>query len=318
VATGERAGSGRRAAPRRPVAPPARRRGGLGGATVLAFESRRASEMEGLIRRHGGVGLVAPSMREVPLSENHAARDFLRRLELGEVDVVILLTGVGVRSLAAMSSQAQPPERLAQLLGATTLVARGPKPVPELRKLGLVASVRVPEPNTWREILASLDGEAPVRGRLVAVLEHGAHSHELVAGLEEREAEVLPVPLYRWDLPEDQRPLRHAVAQLGAGSADAALFTAGAQVDHVMRVAEELGLRGAVLEAAGGLLVASVGPVCSGALRRHGLAPDLEPEHPKMGHLVVAVADRFAGCVPDRRPLGRLEAVAPAEKGERR
>ena len=289
----KRAGAGGCAATRTGGAAPAGRRGGLGAATVLAFESRRAGEMEALIRRHGGIPVVAPSMREVPLGENRAARDFLRRLERGDVDTVILLTGVGVRALAAMSSETHGRERLAELLDATTLVARGPKPVPELRKLGLVPQVRVPEPNTWREVLASLDAEAPVAGRRVAVLEHGAHSDELAAGLQERGAEVLPVPLYRWALPEDRRPLRRAVARLAAGSAEAALFTAGAQVDHVMGVAEELGLRDAVLDAARALLVASIGPVCSQALRRHGLPPDLEPEHPKMGHLVVAVARHF-------------------------
>jgi hypothetical protein len=47
-----------------------------------------------------------------------------------------------------------------------------------------------------------------------------------------------------------------------------------------------------VLERARLTIVASIGPVCSEALRRHGLPVDLEPEHPKMGHLVVAVAQR--------------------------
>ncbi len=316
MAARDRAG-GRQAAARRQVTPLVSGRGGLGGATVLSFESRRASEMEGLIRRHGGVAVVAPSMREVPLRENRAARDFLCRLERRDIDVVILLTAVGVRSLAAIAAESHSPERLAELLGATTLVARGPKPVPELRKLGLTPQVRVPEPNTWREIIASLDAEAPVRGRRVAVLEHGAHSDELVAGLEEREAEVMPVPLYRWSLPEDPRPLRRAVARLATCSADAVLFTAGAQADHVMRVAEELGLRDAVLEAGRGLLVASVGPVCSGALRRHGLAPDLEPEHPKMGHLVVAVAQHFGRRARDGRAREPGAAVAAAERERR-
>ena len=274
--------------------------------------------MEGLIRRHGGVPVVAPSMREVPLSENHAARAFLSRLERREVEIVIVQTAVGLRGLVAMSSATHLPERLAELLEAAILVARGPKPVPELRKLGLVPQVRVPEPNTWREILSSLDAEAPVGGRRVAVLEHGASSDELLAGLEQRGAAVLPVPLYRWALPEDRRPLRRAVARLAAGSADAALFTAGAQVDHVMRIAEELDLREAVVAARRELLVASIGPVCSGALRRHGLAPDLEPEHPKMGHLVMAVAHHFGRRARDgRRPPGPAPAAGVGAVKER-
>jgi uroporphyrinogen-III synthase len=40
--------------------------------------------------------------------------------------------------------------------------------------------------------------------------------------------------------------------------------------------------------------VASIGPVCSEAIRAEGLAPDVEPEHPKMGHLVKAAAERAA------------------------
>lgn len=50
----------------------------LQGSTVLAFESRLAAELENLIRRHGGVPIVVPSIREVPLQENVAALAFLR------------------------------------------------------------------------------------------------------------------------------------------------------------------------------------------------------------------------------------------------
>ena len=37
----------------------------------------------------------------------------------------------------------------------------------------------------------------------------------------------------------------------------------------------------------------SVGPTTSETLREHGLQVDIEPEHPKMGHLVAAVAARW-------------------------
>lgn len=266
------------------------RQGGLRGATVLAFQSRRAPALEGLIRRHGGVAVVAPAMREVPLTESSLALDFLGRLERREIDVVVLMTGVGLRALADLSRDLHPPERLAELLGATTLVARGPKPIAELRKLTLAPHVKVPAPYTWRELLAALDAEAPVGDRQVAVLEYGAPSDELVPALEARGAAVLAVPLYRWALPEDKAPLREGVGRLARREADVALFTSGAQVDHVMQVADELGVREEVLAAPRQVLVASIGPVCSAALRGHGLAVHMEPEHPKLGHLLTAVA----------------------------
>ena len=40
------------------------------GLRVLSLESRRAAEIEKLIRARGGVPFVAPSMREVPLEEH--------------------------------------------------------------------------------------------------------------------------------------------------------------------------------------------------------------------------------------------------------
>ena len=274
----------------------------LRGSTVLAFESRRAAELENLIRRHGGVPVVVPSMREVPLEENAAAFDFLRRLESGEVDVVIMLTGVGVRTLVGALAETCPPDRLAELLRRTTIVARGPKPVAALRELGLKPQVVVPEPNTWREILAALDADGSPQGRRIAVQEYGKPNPELIAELEARGAAVLRVPVYVWALPEDKGSLEDAVRRLAsAGDVDFALFLSATQVDHVVQTADALGLRNAVIDAARRVVVASIGPVCSESLREHGLPVDLEPDHPKMGHLVVAVARRGPALLQGKR-----------------
>jgi uroporphyrinogen-III synthase len=264
--------------------------GGLNGLVVLSFESRRAPEMAELIRRHGGTPFVAPSLREVPLEENAPALEFLAELEAGRVDVTILLTGVGTRTLVAALAPRCPVERLTQLLGCTTLVARGPKPVAALRELGLTAALTAPEPNTWRELLAALDAAGSLTGKRVAVQEYGVSNPELYAGLRDRGATVMLVPVYRWALPENVEPLREALRRWADGHADIVLFTSATQVEHVMQVAAELGLAPAVLNAARRSVVASIGPVCNDALRRHGFPVDLEPEHPKMGHLVAAVA----------------------------
>ena len=276
--------------------------GGIGGLAVMAFESRRASELEDLIRRHGGVPLVVPAMREVPL-QGGAALDLLRELEAGQIKMVIALTGVGLRTL----TERCPPDRLTAALARTILVARGPKPVAELRKLGLTPQVSVPEPNTWREILATLDAQAPVGGLRVAVLEYGVSNEELISELEHRGADVVRVVLYRWALPEDRGPLRGAVSRLATTGVDFVLFTSRRQVEHVMLTAGELGLADAVIDRARRMIVASIGPVCSEALRRHGLPVDLEPEHPKMGHLVVAVARRGRELLEAKRAAHALK-----------
>jgi len=255
--------------------------------------------MAELIRRHGGEPLVAPSMQEVALSEHRAVFDYVRRLATGEIDIVILLTGVGLRTLADIVVHEWPLDRLAAALRRARLVARGPKPVAALREFGLQPDVTVPAPNTWREILATLDAQGSVKGQRVAIQEYGISNRELADALIARGAEVLRVPIYRWALPDDVGPLRDAIAAICEGRVDIALFTSATQVYHLFQVADADADRLRAVFAT--VLIASIGPVCSEALREHGIPPDLEPEHSKMGQLVRTVALRGRALLDRKR-----------------
>ena len=275
----------------------------LRGLRLVAFESRRAREMAELIRRHGGEPRSAPALREVPLHDNRDALDYLADLEAGVVDVVVLMTGVGVRTLVQSVASTWPAARVAAALRRARLVARGPKPAAAVRELGLQPDVTVPEPNTWREVLSALDAELPVDGCGVAVQEYGVTNEAFVAGLEARGARVRRVPIYRWALPDDLGPLRTAIGDVCAGRVDMALFTSATQVYHLFHLATQELAGGAEGLRAGfaRVLVASIGPVCSEALREHGIEPDLEPDHPKMGQLVAAVARRGPALLLGKR-----------------
>ena len=265
-------------------------RTGLQGFKVVSFESRRAKEMAELIRRYGGDPITAPSMREVPLGENQAALNLLPELEAGKFDLLILMTGVGTRTLNQLLLTQYPQERIVSALQKTRLVARGPKPIAALKELGLVPAVTVPEPNTWREILSTLDAAATIQGKHIAVQEYGIPNPELVSGLEKRGATVKTISIYRWALPEDIGPLRGAIQKILRGEADVALFTNGAQVEHLFRVAAEDKVEEKLRLACKNIAIASVGPVCTEVLGQFGLKPDIEPPHPKMGSLVAEVA----------------------------
>jgi uroporphyrinogen-III synthase len=100
----------------------------MAGLRVLSLESRRAAEMAELIRRQGGVPLVAPSMREVPLEDNNPAFQFAERLFAGEFEMAILLTGVGTRQLNRVLAGRYGETAFADGLRRVTVVARGPSP----------------------------------------------------------------------------------------------------------------------------------------------------------------------------------------------
>jgi uroporphyrinogen-III synthase len=279
----------------------ANERGDLEGFRIVSFESRRAQELAELIRRYGGEPIIAPSMREIPLSQNSAALDFVRRLEAGKIDIVILLTGVGTRTLVEAVANEYPRQKLASALERVTLVARGPKPVAAVKELGLQPTLSIPEPNTWREILSELDAKVRLRGKRVAVQEYGITNPELIQGLQSRGAEVLRVGVYRWGLPEDTGPLRAAIRAVINRELQIALFTNATQVDHLFKVAVEEKLEQPLRQALAQILIASIGPVCTEALEHFGLKADIEPDHPKMGHLVATVARRASSLVEQKR-----------------
>ena len=142
----------------------------LTGEQRASFESRMADETRTLIERLGGQAIIAPSMREVPLEDNQAALAFAEKLLAGEFDVVIFMTGVGVRELFnVIETRHQRSVIIAALVKVVT-VARGPKPVAALRNLGMTPSITIPEPNTWRELLTVT---ANRKERRIAVQEYG-------------------------------------------------------------------------------------------------------------------------------------------------
>jgi uroporphyrinogen-III synthase len=261
-----------------------------------------AESMANLIRRYGGEPQVAPSLREIPLSDNHQAFEFAEYLFAGQIDIVLLLTGVGTQTLVEALATRHPIESITQGLARTTLVARGPKPVAALKRLGLTPHLVVPEPNTWRDLLAALDQQGSLKDRRLAVQEYGVPNDDLVRGLTERGALVIPVPIYKWALPEDTTLLRNLLNQVIGGQIDVLLVTNAAQVDHVMQMLERDGSVEPFRAALERMAVASIGPTASERMRSHRWPVDLEPSHPKMGVLVKEVSEAAWRLLQGKRP----------------
>jgi len=268
------------------------------GLRVIAFESRRGNEIGELIRRQGGDPFIAPSMREAPIENNPEAFAFAERLFRGEFDMMILLTGVGTRALDKVLASRYPPGAFAEALRKVAVVARGPKPAAVLREMQVPVTVAVPEPNTWRELLAAT---AARQERRIAVQEYGKSNPELLAGLRARGAEVVPVRVYQWDLPEDTAPLREAIRRIVEGAADVAMFTTSIQLTHLFRIASEAGLEDEVHDHLRRMVVASIGPTTSEALEEFDIQVDITPSHPKMGFLVKETAEQARGILERKR-----------------
>src|SRR5207302_1062205 len=90
--------------------------------------------------------------------------------------------------------------------------------------------VVAPEPNTWRELLAVTENRIE---RRIALQEYGRSNPDLIQGFRARGADVTPVRVYQYGLPEDVEPLREAARRLAAGTFDVVFFTTGVQIEHL-------------------------------------------------------------------------------------
>ena len=256
------------------------------GLHVAALESRRADDMTRLIEKCGGVPHVSPSMREVPIEPNRPAIDFAHRVMVGEISVVVLNTGVGFRYLIRAITPHLDAQRFLDSLSDITTVCRGPKPVAALREFGLKPTHRVPEPNTWRDVLQTIDTHVPVANQTVGVQEYGVSNASLVAGLEARGASVETVKVYGWDFPESTEALEQNITALAAGRRDVLLLTSAHQIVNMLRMAETMGVADSLRAGLGQTVISSIGPTTSAMLAETDLPVHFEPSHPKMGHLV--------------------------------
>ncbi len=273
---------------------------GFKGKRVVAFESRMADQMRTLIARFGGDPFVAPSMQEVSLDNNRDIVEFGERLHSGQIDLIIFLTGVGIRKMIGVLDVYWTRDQTVNTLRKLSLITRGPKPAQALREIGLQPTINVPEPNTWSDILSALDGQSLERKR-VAVQEYGASNFKLLQGLRDRGAVVDAVMVYRWALPEDLNPLMQAIDELVKHTVDVVLFTSAVQVDHLLKVAEWNSLANDVKRAFRRMMVGSIGPVASERIRAHSLSVDFEPTHSKMGIFVKESSERSEDLILIKR-----------------
>jgi uroporphyrinogen-III synthase len=305
------------------------------GLCVLSLESRRAAEIAKLIRTYGGEPIVVPALREIPPESNQQTLAFVADLLDGKIDMVIFLTGVGVRALMEIVETKYDREDFLRVLRMVKIASRGPKPTAALRELKVPIHLNVPEPSTWRELTQKLEQDfgASLPSLRVAVQEYGTSNPDLLSWLSARCETVTRVAVYQWALPEDIQPLRECVMGLVEGLVDVVLFTTSVQVVHLFEVAQQMECEEMLRTSLAATAIFSIGPTTTEELKRRGLTPDLEPAHPKMGFLVNEAAQHASSLLQQRRdgvsgppvsrpasqraealPAGAARATAPAHK----
>ena len=258
------------------------------GKTVAILESRLRDQVADLIRKAGGTPFVAPALAEIPEIDPDHIQALIDGWKAAPPDLFIFQTGVGTRALFAATDRLGLTDTLQGFLAIALVVVRGPKPTAALRARNVRIDVAAADPFTTHEVLAELaDRLSP--GQRVVVQRYGETNRELQVALTARGAEIIEIATYRWGLPDDTTPLQRLIDALGRDEIHLVAFTSASQAVNLFTVAERGGQEHPLRQSLGRTLVASIGPVCSTALRRLGVRVDIEARPPKLGPFIAAI-----------------------------
>lgn len=268
----------------------------LCGFTVAVTAARRAEELVALLERRGATVVHAPAIRIVPLADDIELRRVTEHLVDDAPDLVVVTTGIGFRGWVEAAHGWDVADDLLAALSSTRIVARGPKARGAVRQAGLCEQWS-PESESSAEVLARLLDDG-VDGLRIAVQLHGAASEwepdtDICDALTRAGAQVIKVPVYRWEPPADPRPLDNLIGMIVGAELDAVSFTSAPAVASVLQRAKALGvLEGLVAALRDDVGVYCVGPVTAMPLRRL----DIGAQHPvryRLGALARLITDEL-------------------------
>ncbi len=229
-----------------------------------------------MLEKEGARTLRCPmvAIRDSPDAETVVA--WLRDLVAGRFDLVVLMTGEGLRRLLGFADRAGLRNQAIQALGRTQIVTRGPKPGRALKEIGLTPTKVASEPTTEGviETLRGLD----IQGKRIGVQLYEEANPALVEFLRSAGAKVHTVMPYVYGPASDTGQVSDLIHKLAEGQVDAIVFTSTPQVDRLYEVAEQQGELALLQRGLELTRVAAVGPVVAENLRARGAPVAICPE----------------------------------------
>lgn len=256
----------------------------LAGFAVGVTAARRADELGMMLERRGATVQHGPALRIVPLVDDTELLAATRKLVEHPPDITVATTGIGFRGWLQAAAEWGVDAELVAALGAGTLIARGPKARGAIRSCGL-SDTWSPPSESSAEVLSYLLDHG-VQGLRIAVQQHGEPLPDVVEALTVAGADVIEVPVYRWEPPIDLGPLDRLTDATLAGELDVLAFTSAPAAAGLLARAAERGVREELISRLrGSVLVLCVGPVTAAPLEALDI-PTVQPQRSRLGAMV--------------------------------
>jgi uroporphyrinogen-III synthase len=250
--------------------------GRLDGYRILILETREEAQFARLLAEQGA------DVLQCPMFEIHDAPDpapvsaWIDRLIARPFDDLVLLTGEGLRRLTKLARATGREQEFVAAIGKTRTFIRGPKPGRALREIGLEASVTAEAPTS--EGIAATLKQHDLAGRRVGLQLYPERDHAaLIDAITAQGATVDAVLPYAYDARAAETTVVTAIDEMANGRIDALALTSSGQVRRIFDVARAHHCEGRLRDGLRATPIASVGPVVSDELQRHGFSPAITP-----------------------------------------
>jgi uroporphyrinogen-III synthase len=263
--------------------------------TIALPESRQLDVLAELCERRQAIVLRIPLVSILDTPNQQAVIAWLEGFITSPPDLLILLTGEGLRRLTAAASRNNIEPQFTDALSRVCKICRGPKPGRALRELGLKVDITAPIPTT-DGIIDSLK-QLSLNAKRVAVQLYGEDPNiKLMDFLDScplHSCTIVAPYIYASD--SDSEKVQELILNLQSGRVDLIAFTSMAQIKRLFAVAKDSSLQDELEIGLENTDIAAVGPIVRDCLLEHGCRVSVMPESAYfMKPLVRAIEDFYA------------------------
>lgn len=248
----------------------------LRDARIVVPESRELDLFTSMLEKLGARVVRCPLILVRDIEETTELDGWIGRLSQGQYDSIIFYTGEGVTRIWAAAERLGLQSAVFDALGKARKIARGPKPIAALRKLGLGVDLVAEQPTT-AGVLALLPTLALEGTRIGVQLYPDADEAALRTALEAAGAVFDPVLPYQYVSDEADERVALVIGEMSAGRVDLIAFTSSPQVRRLTEVAQRLGLTAELARAFEKTKIAAVGPLTADAVGLAGGQTAIQP-----------------------------------------
>ncbi len=261
-----------------------------GKVVAITRPTGQAEEAGTIICEMGGKPYYIPAIEIKGLVNPESVKKFIKELEAGKVDYVILMSTNGVRYLFEAAEDLKLLEKLKNGLARTFIIAVGPRTADSLREQKIRVDM-VPTKYSSEGLIESFHGKF-LQSKKIRIPRTSNATPTLTNKLREMGADVEEIYVYQSGLPVDEKIKSKFYNDLIDGKIDALVFGSGLSARNIFTMLSEKDSMDNLREIfKKKITTVAIGPTTAEALKEIKIRVDVVPEDYLFEKALSALAD---------------------------